>query len=98
MVCKAHGIIINVNKFEKTRPELHILVKFQYLDVRWHQTIEVMAIIHFLRGAHLCLINEFNTNHHKPITKWLEYQRTKNLKVLEEDEDVKKTENNSYKR
>jgi len=48
-------------------------------------------------GAHLYLINEFNANRHKPITKWLEYQRTKNLKVLEENEDVRKQQTTHIK-
>jgi len=43
-----YKVVIDVNQFNIKRPKIYILVKLQYLSLRWQRVLEVMAIIHFL--------------------------------------------------
>jgi len=49
-----------------------------------------MPITHFLWATHFSIINEFQANWHKFITRWLEQQRTQNSKLLEQYPDIDK--------
>lgn len=57
--CGQSNVTIDNNQFSESHHEFLLLLKLQYRPTRWVRLVEVMAISHFIVGAHKCLINEF---------------------------------------
>jgi hypothetical protein len=62
----------------------------QYRPTRWVRIVEVMAITHFIAGAHMCLINEFPNTRAGPLERFLRWQRTNAPELVARDEDLQK--------
>jgi len=75
MVCEDHHVIININKFDRLRPEFHIMVKLQYKSARWHRVLEIMCLTHFLWDPHMCFINEFEISCYDQVVTIPMYQQ-----------------------
>jgi hypothetical protein len=88
-MCSRFGVIINVNAWDTKQPEFILNLKLQYHNTRWVRMIEVMAITHFLYGAHAGFINELNGTKKVEIDNWLKAQRTNNSALLA-DNDVRR--------
>jgi hypothetical protein len=88
-MCSRFRVIINVNAWDPKQPEFILNLKLQYHNTRWVRMIEVMAITHFLYGAHAGFINELNGTKKVEIDNWLKAQRTNNSALLA-DNDVRR--------
>jgi hypothetical protein len=67
------------------------MLKIQYHNARWKRIVETMAITGFISGCHLSFVNEtFQACRRNPFGRFLEYQRTSNWTLIQEDEDVRK--------
>jgi hypothetical protein len=60
-------------------------LKLQYHNTRWVRMIEVMAMTHFLYGAHAGFINELNGTKKVEIDNWLRAQRTNSALLMDND-------------
>jgi hypothetical protein len=80
-----------VNVYDSVQPVFVIMLKIQYQNARWKRIVETMAITGFIAGVHLSFVNEtFQSCRRNPFGRFLEYQRTKNWTLIQEDEDVRK--------
>jgi hypothetical protein len=79
-------VIINVNVWDSKQPEFLLNMKLQYHNTRWVRMIEVMAMTHFLYGAHAGFINELNGTKKVEIDNWLRAQRLNNSALLADNE------------
>jgi hypothetical protein len=84
-MCARFGVIINVNVWDPMQPEFILNLKLQYHNTRWVRMIEVMAMTHFLYGAHAGFINELNGTKKVEIDNWLRAQRTNSALLLDND-------------
>jgi hypothetical protein len=80
------GVIINVNVWDPKQPEFILNLKLQYHNTRWVRMIEVVAMTHFLYGAHAGFINGLNGTKKVKIDNWLRAQRTNNTALLADNE------------
>jgi hypothetical protein len=85
-MCSRFGVIINVNVWDSKQPEFLLNMKLQYHNTRWVRMIEVMAMTHFLYGAHAGFINELNGTKKVEIDNWLRAQRLNNSALLADNE------------
>jgi hypothetical protein len=85
-MCSRFGVIINVNVWDSKQPEFLLNMKLQYHNTRWVRMIEVMAMSHFLYGAHAGFINELNGTKKVEIDNWLRAQRLNNSALLADNE------------
>jgi hypothetical protein len=84
-MCARFGVIINVNHWDQKQPEFILNLKLQYHNTRWVRMIEVMAMTHFLYGAHAGFINELNGTKKVEIDNWLRAQRTNSALLVDQD-------------
>ena len=100
--CGEWNVILNVNKFSESHYEFLLLLKLQYRPTHWIRMVEVIAITHFIAGAHKCLINEFDTTQAGPFERFLRWQRLHAPGLVAQDEDlqraIKKLDNKDLKR
>jgi hypothetical protein len=80
------GVIINVNVWDSKQPKFFLNLKLEYHNTRWVRMIEVMAMNHFLYGAHAGFINELNGTKKVEIDNWLRAQRLNNSALLADNE------------
>jgi hypothetical protein len=85
-MCSTFGVIINVNVWDSKQPEFLLNLKLQYHNTRWVRMIEVMAMSHFLYGAHAGFINELNGTEKVEIDNWLRAQWLNNSALLADNE------------
>jgi hypothetical protein len=88
-MCSRFNVIVNVNIWDSKQPEFLLNLKLQYHNTQWVRMIEVMAMCHFLYGAHAGFVNELNGTKKVEIDKWLRSQRT-NSSTLLADQDVRR--------
>ena len=89
--CNQFQVKINVNRYDPVQPIFIFMLKLQYRCVRWKRILECMAITGFIAGVHQSFINEtFHDTRRNPFSRFVEYQRTKNWSLVQEDEDVRK--------
>lgn len=81
---------IDVDRYHESHHKFLLLLKLQYRPTRWVWMVEVMAITHFIAGAHKCLINEFLNTRAGPLERFLRWQRTNALELVARDEDLQK--------
>jgi hypothetical protein len=75
--------------YDLVQPVFIIMLKIQYHNARWKRIVETMAITGFIAGLHLSFVNEtFQSCQRNPFGRFMEYQRTKNWTLIQEDEDV----------
>ena len=84
-MCSRFGVVINVNVWNPMQPEFIMNLKQQYHNTRWVKMIEVMAMMHFLYGAHASFINQLN-GMKVEIDNWLRAQRTNDSTLLANNE------------
>jgi hypothetical protein len=84
-MCARFGVIINVNIWDLRQPEFILNLKLQYHNTRWVRMIEVMAMTHFLYGAHAGFINKLNGTKKVEIDNWLRAQRTNSALLMDND-------------
>jgi hypothetical protein len=84
-MCARFGVIINVNIWDPRQLEFILNLKLQYHNTRWVRLIEVMAMTHFLYGAHAGFINELNMTKKVEIDNWLRAQRTNSALLMGND-------------
>lgn len=88
--CGQWNVTIDVNQFSESHHEFLLLLKLQYRPTRWVRLVEVMAITHFIAGAHRCLINEFPNTRAGPFERFLRWQRLNAPELVEGDEDLRR--------
>ena len=88
--CGQWNVTIDINQFSESHHEFLLLLKLQYRPTRWVRLVEVMAISHFIAGAHKCLINEFPNTRAGPFERFLRWQRLHAPELVARDEDVQK--------
>ena len=89
--CTKFKFKMNVNAYDPVQPAFILMLKIQYHCARWKRILETMAITGFIAGIHPCFINEtFKDTRRNPFGRFLEYQRTKNWSLVQEDDDVRK--------
>jgi hypothetical protein len=86
-MCSRFGVLVNVNIWDSKQPEFLLNLKLQYHNTRWVRMIEVMAMCHFLYGAHAGFVNELNGTKKVKIDNWLCSQRTSSSMA---DQDVRR--------
>jgi hypothetical protein len=88
--CNQWNVTIDVNRFHESHPEFLLLLKLMYRPTRWIRLVEVMAMTHFIAGAHKCLINEFPYTRAGPFERFLRWQRINAPEVVARDEDLQR--------
>ena len=88
--CGQWNVTIDINQFSESHHEFLLLLKLQYRPTRWVRLVEVMAINHFIAGAHKCLINEFPNTRAGPFERFLRWQRLHAPELVARDEDMQK--------
>ena len=93
--CKRFKLKINVYLYDLVQYVFIIMLKIQYCNTWWKRIVETMAITWFIAGIHLSFVNKtFHACQMNPFGCFLEYQRTKNWTLIQEDEDVHKAVKN----
>ena len=88
--CGQWNVTIDINQFHDSHHEFLLLLKLQYRPTRWVRLVEVMAISHFIAGAHKCLINEFPNTRAGPFERFLRWQRLNAPELVARDEDLQR--------
>jgi hypothetical protein len=88
--CGQWNMTMDVNQYHESHHEFLLLLKLQYRPTRWLRIVEVMAITHFIAGAHKCLNNEFPNTRAGPLERILRWQRTHVPELVAQDEDLQK--------
>lgn len=88
--CRQWNVTNDINRYRKSHHEFLLLLKLQYMLIRWVRLVEAMALIHFIAGAHKCLINEFPYIRAGFFERFLRWQRTNAPEVVARDEDILK--------
>lgn len=86
--CPRWNFAINMNMHHESKQEFLIFLKSHYRPSRWVRVVEAMAIIHFIEGIHISLINEFPFTWARPFKCLLKWQRKNNPQAIAQDEHL----------
>lgn len=89
-ICQRYRMVLNVNRYDESKPELYIWIKLQQKPTRWIRLLECMAITSFLNSPSSILSLEFSNSRQEQIDVWLNYQKNHDTYLLAHDEDVRR--------
>ena len=89
-MCIRFKCVVNVNRYDETKPEFYLWVKLQQLPSRCMRTLECMVITQFLHGASSAFALENSNKRQEQLASWLSFQKSHDTYLYTTDEDVQR--------
>ena len=89
-MCVRFKCVVNVNRYDETRPEFHLWVKLQQLPSRCMRALECMVITQFLHGASSVFALENSNKRQEQLSLWMSFQKSHDTYLYNTDEDVQR--------